>query len=86
MPRTNRPYTTSRSSQLAELRVKAKLTRAAAAEFLEISTKGLGNIERGTRASDELLELMADVYGVSLLAVRRAYLAGRREFIVREKP
>jgi transcriptional regulator with XRE-family HTH domain len=86
MPRTNRPYVTSRSSQLAELRVRAKLNRAAAAAALEISPASLNNIERGVRASDELLHRMSKVYGVSPLAVARAYMAGRREFIVRERP
>ncbi len=86
MPRTNRPYLTGKSSPLAQLRVRAALNRAAAAAQLEISVPRLGNIEHGVRASDELLERMAGVYGVSALAVRRAYNAGRREFLVREGP
>lgn len=87
MPRTNRPYTTSRSSALARLRVRAKLNRTDAAAQLEISEKGLGNIERGAApASDELLARMVGVYGVTALAVRRAYVASRNDFLVREKP
>jgi len=86
MPRTDRPYVTKRSGPLAKLRVRAKLTTEAAAAALEISAGGLGNIERGARASDELLAKMAEVYSCSMLTVRRSYLEGRREFIVRETP
>jgi transcriptional regulator with XRE-family HTH domain len=87
MPRTERAYTTHRSTALAKLRVRAKLNRAAAAEKLGIAEKSLGNIERGVaRASDELLARMAEAYDVSAIAVRRAYVATRREFIVRETP
>lgn len=85
MPRTNRPYITKRSSPLAELRVKAKLTRAAAAKELGISADSLGNIERGVAAaSDRVLEGMARAYGASELSVTRAYRASRRGFIARE--
>lgn len=87
MPRTDRPYTTSRSSELARLRTRAKLTRSAAAAALEISVGGLSNIELGwARASDELLERMSGIYGVGPQTVRRAYIVGRRDFIAREKP
>lgn len=86
MPRTDRAYLTSRSSPMAALRVRAGLTRAAAAERLGVSPARISNLEHGVRASDELLAAMAEAYGVSLYAVRRAYLASRRDFIVREKP
>ncbi len=87
MPRTDRPYVTRRSSPLAELRVRAKLTRAAAAAMLGIAGSSLSNIERGAvLASDQVQERMAEVYGVSTVALRRAYVASRREFIVRERP
>lgn len=87
MPRTNRPYITSRSSELAKLRARAKLTRAAAATELGISVGGLGNIERGwAKASDELLERMAGIYKVMDRTVRKTYLEGRRDFILRERP
>lgn len=86
MPRTSKPYETHRSSPLAKLRVRAKLSRAVAADRIGISTARLGNIEHGVRVSDALLGSMAEAYGVSLVSVRRAYLAGRRDFIVRERP
>ena len=86
MPRTNKPYVTSRSGPLAELRVKAGLTGKAAAEVLYLSPARLGNIEHGLRATDELLQKISAAYGISYLTVRRAYLAGRRDFIAREKP
>jgi transcriptional regulator with XRE-family HTH domain len=86
MPRTNKPYVAKRSSALARLRIRAKLTLAKAAEQLGIAPGTLGNIEHGVRASDELQAKIAEVYGVSLVAVRRAYLEGRRDFIVRERP
>ena len=87
MPRTDRPYTTRRSSPLAELRVRAKLTAAAAAERIGIAASSLGNIERGSvPASDQVQEKMAEAYGVSMVSLRRAYVASRREFIVREGP
>ena len=86
MPRTDKPYVTSRSSPIAELRVRAGLLRAAAAAKLGISDTGLGNVERGVRASDALLERMAELYGVAPATVVRAYRAGRRGFIARERP
>lgn len=86
MPRTDRAYLTSRSSPLAALRVRAGLTRAAAADRLDISTARVSNVEHGVRASEELIAEMAEAYGVSLYAVRRAYVASRRDFIMREKP
>jgi len=87
MPRTDRPYTTSRSGALARIRVRAKLNRTAAAARLGISPASLGNIERGgARASSKVLVLAAEVYGVSVYAVRRAYVADRNDFLVREKP
>jgi transcriptional regulator with XRE-family HTH domain len=86
MPKTNRPYVTKRSSPLAALRVRAELTGKAAAAELGMKPPRLANIEHGVRASDEILARMATVYRVTLTTVRRAYLSGRREFILREKP
>jgi len=86
MPRTTRPYVTVRSSPLARLRVRAKLTRTQAAAWLGTSPARVSNIEHGVRVSDEFQATMAEVYRVSLVAIRRAYLEGRRDFIVRERP
>jgi DNA-binding XRE family transcriptional regulator len=87
MPRTEKPYLTGRSGELAKLRVRAGLTRATAAADLDIADRSLANIESGrVRASDELLEQMAEAYRVALQTVRRAYRADRNEFIARERP
>jgi len=85
MPRTNRPYVTSRSSELAKLRVRAKLARAAAADELGISDGSLANVERGVaRASEDLLGSMARLYKVGARTVRNAYVQGRRALIARD--
>jgi DNA-binding XRE family transcriptional regulator len=86
MPRTDKPYETGRSGELAKLRVRAGLQRASAARELDIADKSLANIESGrARASDELLEQMAEAYRVAMQTVRRAYRADRNEFIARER-
>lgn len=83
-PRTDKPYETSRSSALAKLRIRAGLTSTAAALGLVIPVARLRNVEHGARASEELLQKMATLYGVSELSVTRAYRASRRGLIARE--
>ena len=64
---------------LAELRITAELSSAAAAENLEIGEGNLSDIERGTaQASTPLLANMARLYHTSPLLVVKAYLADRR--------
>jgi len=84
MPRTDKPYETSRSSPLAKLRIRAQLATGDAAALLGVSVARLRNVEHGVRASEDLLEKMGQVYGVSVLAVKRAYLTSRRGLIARE--
>jgi len=80
MPRGEKPYELAEASGLARLRIAAGLTQAAAAEAIGMSKHSLGNVERGSApVSDEKLGRMAEVYGVGLEKVARAYRATRME-------
>ncbi|MEY2849635.1 MAG: helix-turn-helix protein [Actinomycetota bacterium] len=87
MPKTERAYTTKRSTPLAKLRVRHKKTRAQAADQLKVSVGYLGLLERGReKPSEDLLIEMEEVYGTTRTSVRRAAIATRRAFLIRETP
>lgn len=69
-----------KASELAQLRVEAGLTQAAAAAKLELASDSLGNIERGRApASPRVLKEMVKLYGAPSRTILRAYRRGRQQ-------